>query len=154
MAAMLGSLLGERVGSNDLPRSVGDDSTMTSASAFESDGLPADDDGPHESFSGFFELHGSSRAWKESVWDQYLTQPAVLLPLSLALATPAVFHWDRRLERHWQGVLGRKQSYSNIGVYTLMGVSAITGALFPGEGRNSWDESWTVAESFLASYLT
>jgi membrane-associated phospholipid phosphatase len=109
---------------------------------------------PHGSFSGFFDLHGSSRAWKETVWDQYLTQPPVLLPVALGIASVAVIPWDRRLERHWQGVIQGKQNLGNIGVYSLIGISALTGALFPGEGRNAWDESWTVAEAFLCSYLT
>jgi len=108
----------------------------------------------HGSFSGFFDLHGSSRAWKETVWDQYLTQPPLLLPLALGIASVAVIPWDRRLERHWQGVIQGKQNLGNIGVYSLIGISALTGALFPGEGRNAWDESWTVAEAFLCSYLT
>lgn len=115
---------------------------------------PPDAETPHGSFSGFFHLHGSSQAWKETVWEQYLTQPAVLLPLGLAIATVAVLPLDRRLERHWEGSIQGKQNLGNIGVYSLIGVSALTGLLFPGEGRNSWDESWTVAESFLCSYLT
>jgi len=114
----------------------------------------SEEETPHGSFSGFFDLHGSSRAWKETVWDQYLTQPAVLLPLSLAIATVAVLPFDRRLEQHWQGVIQGHQNLGNIGVYTLIGISALSGLLFPGEGRNGWDESWTVAESFLCSYLT
>jgi membrane-associated phospholipid phosphatase len=117
-------------------------------------GEEAERETPHGSFSGFFDLHGSSRAWKETVWDQYLTEPPILLPLALGIASVAVLPWDRRLERHWQGVIHGKQNLGNIGVYSLIGISALTGALFPGEGRNAWDESWTVAESFLCSYLT
>jgi len=114
----------------------------------------SDGETPHGSFSGFFDLHGSSRAWKETVWDQYLTQPAVLLPLSLGIATVVVIPFDRRLEHQWQGVIKGHQNLGNIGVYSLIGISALTGVLFPGEDRNSWDESWTVAEAFLCSYVT
>jgi len=88
------------------------------------------------------------------VWDQYLTQPAVILPISLAVAAVVVIPFDHRLADHWQGLLGGNQNLSNIGVYTLIGASALTGVLFPGDGRNSWDQGWTVAESFLASYAT
>jgi len=109
---------------------------------------------PHGSFGGFWERHGSSDAWKDGVWDQYLTQPAVLLPIGLAVSAAVLSHWDHRLEKEWQGVLGGNQDLSNIGVYTLIGASTAIGILFPGEGRNSWDEGWTIGESFLVSYLT
>lgn len=111
-------------------------------------------DPPHRSISGFFDQHGSSKAWKEAVWEGYLTTPAVLLPASLVLGAIVIHPWDRRLEQHWQGLIGGKQEWSNIAVYTLIGVSVLTGALLPGEGRNAWDETWTVAESYFASYLT
>lgn len=109
---------------------------------------------PHGSFGGFWETHGSSDAWRDTVWDQYLTQPAVLLPLGLAVSAAIVFHWDHRIEKHWQGLLGRRQALSNIGVYTLIAASGLIGVFLPGEGRNGWDEAWTVGESFLATYLT
>jgi membrane-associated phospholipid phosphatase len=135
----------------DLPRSLGEELAALDAGTREA---TSDEETPHGSFSGFFDLHGSSRAWKETVWDQYLTQPAVLLPLSLGIATVAAIPFDRRLERHWQGVIQGRQNLGNIGVYSLIGVSALSGLLFPGKDRNSWDESWTVAEAFLCSYLT
>jgi membrane-associated phospholipid phosphatase len=153
----------------DLPRSLSEEFSTAPARRFWNAGPPPasvpiraevervgslDQEAAHTSFSGFFDQHGSSRAWKETVWDQYLTQPAVLLPLGLGLATVAVIHWDKRLERHWQGLIAGKQNLGNIGVYSLIGISALTGVLFPGEGRNSWDEGWTVAEAFLCSYLT
>jgi membrane-associated phospholipid phosphatase len=109
---------------------------------------------PHGSFLGFWERHGSSDAWKESVWDQYLTQPEVLLPMGLAVSAAVISHWDRRLAKQWQGLLGGDQTLGDIGVYTLIGTSAMIGVLFPGEGRNGWDEGWTIGESFLVSYLT
>jgi len=124
------------------------------AAAERDSGMPREDEPAHGSFSGFFHLHGSSRAWKEGVWDGYLTTPAVLLPAGLTVAAVVVYHWDRRLEAHWQGLIGGNQEWSNIGVYTLIGSAVITGLLLPGEGRNGWDETWTVAEAFLASYLT
>src|SRR2546428_470498 len=71
---------------------------------------------PHGSCVGFWERHGSSDAWKETVWDQYLTQPAVLLPVSLAVSAALISHWDPRLEKQWQGVLGGRQNLGNIGV--------------------------------------
>jgi membrane-associated phospholipid phosphatase len=66
----------------------------------------------------------------------------------------AVIPFDRKLEDHWQGVIKGRQNLGNIGVYSLIGISALTGLIFPGEGRNGWDESWTVAEAFLCSYVT
>lgn len=109
---------------------------------------------PHGSFSGFFHQHGSGKAWKEAVWDGYLTTTSVLLPAALALGAVVVYHWDQRLAEQWQGLIGGKQEWSNIAVYTLIGASVLTGILLPGEGRNAWDETWTVAEANFASYLT
>jgi membrane-associated phospholipid phosphatase len=109
---------------------------------------------PHGSFGGFFDRHFSNEAWKDSVWDQYLATPAVLLPISLALSAVIISHWDHRLAKQWEGVLGGQETLSNVGVYTLIGASAGLGLLFPGEGRNGYDEIWTVGEAFLASYLT
>ncbi|MBV8878584.1 MAG: phosphatase PAP2 family protein [Planctomycetaceae bacterium] len=109
---------------------------------------------PHDSFTGFFETHFSSRAWKEYVWEDYLTEPSVLLPAGLALSAVLIHPWDKRLETHWHGLLGGKQIYSNMGQYILVGSAILTGILFPGDGRNAWDETWTIGESFAASSLT
>jgi len=65
---------------------------------------------PHDSWGGFFQSHGSSDAWKEFVWKDYMTQPAVLLPVGLAVSAVAISHWDRPLERKWNGVLGGRQT--------------------------------------------
>ena len=113
-----------------------------------------EDEPPHGSFLGFFDRHASSKGWKEGVWEEYLATPAIILPASLAIGAVAIVHWDKRLEAQWEGRLGKKQTWSNIGVYTVLAASVATGALLPGEGRNTWDETWTVAESYLASYLT
>jgi hypothetical protein len=102
---------------------------------------------PHGSLGGFFQSHGSSDAWKEFVWKDYMTQPAVLLPLGLAVSAVAISHWDRPLERKWNGVLGGRQTMGNIGAYTILGASLLIGVAMPGEGRNSWDELWTMAEA-------
>jgi len=109
---------------------------------------------PHGSFTGFFDQHGSSKAWKEYVWEDELTQPAVLLPLVLAVAAAVIYPWDKRLEQQWHGLLGGHQTYSNVGQDVLIVTAVLSGALFPGEGRNTWDEIWTQGEAFLASSLT
>jgi hypothetical protein len=36
----------------------------------------------------------------------------------------------------------------------MIGATALIGVGLPGEGRNSWDEFWTVTESFAVSTLT
>lgn len=109
---------------------------------------------PHDSVTGWIESHGSSKAWRAYVWEDYLTQAPVLLPLGLAVSAAAISPWDKELEKRWHGVLGGHQTYSNIGVYTLGGAAVLSGAFFPGEGRNTWDELWTQAESLLAASLT
>jgi membrane-associated phospholipid phosphatase len=154
VVARLPRRLGEELPTGMFLRSLGTSADPGRAPDAEARAAGSEGETPHGSFSGFFDLHGSSRAWKETVWDQYLTQPAVLLPLSLGIATVVAIPYDRRLEHQWQGVIKGRQNLGNIGVYSLIGVSALTGLLFPGEDRNSWDESWTVAEAFLCSYLT
>jgi len=98
--------------------------------------------------------HFSGKAWKEYVWEDYLTEPAVLLPLGLAASAAAISHWDKEIQQKWFGVLGAKGHYSDIGQYTLLGSAIFLGIVFPGEGRNSWDEFWTMGESYAASALT
>jgi membrane-associated phospholipid phosphatase len=107
---------------------------------------------PHGSWAGGAR-HFSGEAWKETVWDGYLTTPAVLLPLGLAVSAAAISHWDKQLLRQWEGALGNKGYYSDVGLYALLGSAALVGTFFPGEGRNWWDEDWTILESFGAAYL-
>lgn len=115
---------------------------------------PARDfDPPHASWEGV-EHHFSAQAWRHYVWDEYLTQPEVLLPLGLAVSAAAISHWDRRLDRHWEGVLGDRGYYSDVGQYTLIGAVVLIGAFLPGEGRNWWDEWWTIGEAYAAASLT
>jgi len=109
---------------------------------------------PHDSFDGFFETHFSSRAWKEYVGEDYLIQPAVLLPVGLAASAAAISHWDRPLERHWQGLLGGREAYGNVGQYSLVGAVILIGAALPGEGRNWWDEWCTIGEAYIAASAT
>jgi membrane-associated phospholipid phosphatase len=109
---------------------------------------------PHGSFSGFLQSHFSSTAWKETVWEGYLTQEAVLVPLALAAGAAAVSPWDRRLSRRWNGALGRRSFIGNTGQYVLIGAPLLAGLFFPGPGRNSWDELWCEGEAFAASALT
>jgi membrane-associated phospholipid phosphatase len=114
---------------------------------------PARFDPPHGSCSGV-ESHFSGKAWREYVWDDYLTEPVVLIPAGLALSAAAISHWDRRLEQHWKGVLGARGYYSDIGQYTLIGAVVLIGAFLPGEGRTWWDEWWTIGEAYGAASLT
>jgi len=110
-------------------------------------------DPPHGSWAGVGK-HFSSTAWKEDVWDDYLATPEILLPLGFAISAAAISHWDKTLERHWQGLLGNHRSYSDIGQDALIGLVVLDGVLLPGEGRNWWDEVWTIGEAYGASSLT
>jgi membrane-associated phospholipid phosphatase len=109
---------------------------------------------PHLSLDGFLDTHFSGKAWKDEVWEGYLTEPEVLLPLGLAVSAAAISHWDRRLQARWQGVLGGHQTYSNAGQYTLIAAVILIGGLLPGEGRNGWDEWCTIGEAYCASSVT
>jgi membrane-associated phospholipid phosphatase len=98
--------------------------------------------------------HFSQKAWRDYVWGDYLSRPAVLLPLGLGVSAAAISHWDRRLQAHWYGALGARGYYSDAGQYALIGAVVLIGTLFPGEGRTWWDESWTIGEAFGAASLT
>jgi membrane-associated phospholipid phosphatase len=115
---------------------------------------PGDFRPPHHSVEDAYDSHFSAKAWKEFVWEDYLTQPEVLLPAGLAVSAAAISHWDRRLQSHWFGVLGNRGYYSDAGLDTLIAAVVLTGILLPGEGRNWWDEAWTIGEAFGASSLT
>jgi hypothetical protein len=101
---------------------------------------------PHDSIGGFFRTHFAARAWEENVWRDYLTQPAVLAPLGLAAGAGIVSHWDKPLEEHIGGSLGGKPWIGDATMATLLAGSVFLGVLFPGEGRNGWDNFCEEAE--------
>jgi membrane-associated phospholipid phosphatase len=101
---------------------------------------------PHESIPAFFRTHFSAEAWEENVWKGYLTEPPVLVPLGLAVGAGAVSHWDRPLERRIAGTLGGRAGIGDATMATLLGGSLVLGVLFPGEGRNGWDNLCEEAE--------
>lgn len=151
-----------------LPRSIADDYVEDAAPAEEQDD-PAQDpappprprkedlerrgeplekllEHPHDSIGGFLRTHGDGDAWKEYVWDGYLTQSAVLVPLGLAVGAGAVSHWDKPLQRSIQGTMGNNQAIGNATMSLLLAGSLALNVLFPGEGRNGWDNFWEEAE--------
>lgn len=77
-------------------------------------------EGPHDSFSGFFNSHFSSKAWRFYVWEDYLTQPAILIPVGLAVSAGIVSHWDKTLENHLRNTLTGTRTLGNITLYTLL----------------------------------
>jgi membrane-associated phospholipid phosphatase len=101
---------------------------------------------PHESIPAFFRTHFAARAWEENVWRDYLSQPAVLVPLGLAAGAGVVSHWDKPLERRIGGSLGGRAWIGDASMFTLAAGSLAIGVLFPGEGRNGWDNFWEEAE--------
>jgi len=101
---------------------------------------------PHDSIGGFFRTHVAARAWEENVWRDYLTEPAVLVPLGFAAGAGVVSHWDKPLENRIQGSLGGRAWIGDATLGTLMAGSLALGILFPGEGRNGWDNFWEEAE--------
>lgn len=106
---------------------------------------------PHESPAAFFRTHFSSRAWQENVWEGYLTQPPVLVPLGLAAGAAAVSHWDKPLVERIGGTLGNRPRIGDLTMASLVAGSFAVGVLFPGEGRNGWDNFWEGAESFAVT---
>jgi hypothetical protein len=101
---------------------------------------------PHESIPAFFRSHFAPKAWEENVWKGYLTQPEVLVPVGLAVGAAAVSHWDKPLSQRIGGQLGGQPRLGDATMYTLMFGSVALGVLFPGEGRNWWDNLCEEAE--------
>ena len=104
---------------------------------------------PHESVDGFFRTHFAARAWEENVWRDYLTDTPVLVPAGLLVGAAAVSHWDRPLERRIGGSLGGRPRIGDATMAACLAGSVVLGVLFPGEGRNSWDNFWEGAEVFM-----
>jgi membrane-associated phospholipid phosphatase len=113
--------------------------------------LDFDFEAPHGSFSGFFDTHVSSAAWRDFVWRDYLTQPDVLLPLGLGVAAAVISHWDKRLENHALGIWGSRKDIANGTAGALIGGSLLLGVHFPGPDRNGWDELWSQGEAYGVS---
>ncbi len=152
-----------------LPRSIGDDYVESEparadrqddpsqdplqppARPRKDDFTPRNPDGallelPHESLGGFAHTHFAAKAWEENVWRDYLTQPSVLVPLGLAAGAGVVSHWDKPLSQRMQGTMGGRQGIGNATMATLLAGSLALGVLFPGEGRNGWDNFCEEAE--------
>jgi hypothetical protein len=102
---------------------------------------------PHRSIPGFFDTHFSGTAWSESVWRDYLTQPPVLLPLGLAVAAAAVSRWDKPLQERFAGRMGTQNRVADGAEYALLSGAVLSGILFPGPDRSSWDETWNSVEA-------
>lgn len=100
------------------------------------------------------ERHFSGEAWKEYVWNDYITTPQILLPAGLAVSAAVISHWDHSLEHRWGGDLGNHGHYSDLGAITLVGAAALVGVLSPGDSRNGWDEAWTIGETMAAASVT
>ncbi len=101
---------------------------------------------PHESIPAFFETHFAAKAWEENVWRDYLTEAPVLVPLGLAVGAGVLSHWDKPLEKRIAGSLGNRPWIGDAAMGTLVVGSVALGVLFPGEGRNGWDNLWETAE--------
>lgn len=110
--------------------------------------------GPHDSFSAFFNSHFSSKAWRHYVWEDYLTQPAILIPLGIGVAAAIVSHWDKTWEKKMRNSLTSSETLSDVTLYALIGGSLLSGAIFPGPGRSTWDELFTQGEGYGATALT
>jgi membrane-associated phospholipid phosphatase len=120
-------------------------------SAPQQEGAPLEP--PHSSWSGAAN-HFSCTAWEKYVWEDYLTEPAALLPVGLGVSAAIISHWDKTLARKWQGLLGGHETLSNIGQSTLIAGVLVIGTFFPGDGRNWWDEWWTIGEAFAGAAAT
>jgi membrane-associated phospholipid phosphatase len=101
----------------------------------------------HGSFSGFFESHFSSDAWRDDVVRDYLTAKPVLLPAALAAGALAVSPWDKDVQRNFQSKLGDTPAIGDFTLGVLLVGSVADGLLAPGPGRTATDEIWCQAEA-------
>lgn len=108
---------------------------------------------PHDSIGGFFRTHFGAEAWEENVWRGYVTQPPILVPVGLAAGAGIVSHWDKPLSNHLAGTLGDRAWIGDATMASLVFGSVALGILFPGDGRNSWDNFWEEAEVFGVTAL-
>src|SRR5262245_17009796 len=111
-------LRGENDGPDEIPTGLTIEARLTLDEPLQDPPPMATFEGPHDSVTRFFELHFSSRAWKEYVWDDYLTRPAVLIPLSLGATAAIVSHWDKPWERKLRGFMGGNATIGNVTLYT------------------------------------
>jgi membrane-associated phospholipid phosphatase len=109
---------------------------------------------PHDSVPDFADTHVSALAWRAFVWEDYLLSPEVLIPVGLAATAVAIHPWDKQIQQKWYGLLGGKQTYSTVSNDILIGTAIGTGLLLPGEGRNWWDQAWSMGESYGSAALT
>jgi hypothetical protein len=109
---------------------------------------------PHHSVGDFADTHFSALAWRAFVWEDYLLSPEVLIPVGLALGAVIIHPWDKQIQQKWFGVNGGKQTYSTVSNDILIGTAIGTGLLLPGEGRNWWDNAWSMGESYGSAALT
>jgi hypothetical protein len=106
---------------------------------------------PHDSIGGFFRTHLAAEAWKENVWRGYLSQTPVLVPVGLAAGAGLVSHWDKPLSGRMAGTLGDRPWIGDATMASLAFGAVALGILFPGEGRNGWDNFWEEAEVFAVT---
>jgi len=109
---------------------------------------------PHDSVGDFADTHFSAIAWRAFVWEDYLLSPEVLIPVGLTLGAIIIHPWDKQIQQKWYGVNGGKQTYSTVSNDILIGTAIGTGLLLPGEGRNWWDNAWSMGESYGSAALT
>ena len=105
-------------------------------------------DGPHSSLESFFDSHFSATAWRENGWEDYLTEPPVLLPVALGAGAAAVSPWDRRWEGHFHGEWGDRPWIGLAAGRTVMAASLLAGIFDPATGRTAWDEFFNEAEAY------
>jgi hypothetical protein len=102
----------------------------------------------HDSVGDFLDSHFSAEPWRDDVVRDYLSSPAIGLPLGLAAAALVARPFDRSLQHGATGAFNRRSMVGEVGLGVLVTGSLLSGTLAPGEGRTSWDEGWNQAEAF------
>jgi membrane-associated phospholipid phosphatase len=107
---------------------------------------------PHESLSSFVDSHFSGNAWRDNVWEDYLTEPPVLIPIALGVGAIAASFFDSKLEESIKGTLGKSATIGDLSLGVLVVGSVANGLLAPGAGRTASDEMWTQGEAYALNF--
>src|SRR5688572_12838310 len=75
---------------------------------------------PHSSCSAFFDTHFASDAWREEVWEDYLTEPPVLIPVALGAAALVVSFWDEDVQDAVDDTWSSSTSVGDVGLGVLV----------------------------------
>ena len=106
----------------------------------------------HGSVRGFLATHLSPTAWRDFALRDSVREGSLRLPAALAAGSLAALAVDARLGHAARGTFGGNEDIGTYAQDGLVAASLLIGALRPGEGRSSRDETWTQAEALAITF--